>query len=72
MGTSDVLCSAKVMVLRKPMETEPKSICSSEKWKEGPTTRPLSTRGSGAGWPVSWPMNDSWNSPRASEQKRTW
>ena len=28
MGTSEVLCSVKVTVLRKPMETAPKSICS--------------------------------------------
>eukprot|EP00967_Tisochrysis_lutea_P137685 scaffold247535_cov28-Tisochrysis_lutea.AAC.2 len=41
MGISDVLCSERLDEALKPIETTPKSISPTEKWNEGPTTRPL-------------------------------
>ncbi len=40
-GMSEVLCIDSAVEARKPRETVPKAISPTEKWKEGPTTRPL-------------------------------
>mmetsp|Transcript_28893 Transcript_28893/g.78861 ORF Transcript_28893/g.78861 Transcript_28893/m.78861 type:complete len:207 (-) Transcript_28893:1367-1987(-) len=71
MGISDVLCSERLDEALKPIETTPKSISPTEKWNEGPTTRPLKVSGRGAGCPCSMHRKVSCTSPRAALLKPT-
>eukprot|EP00962_Isochrysis_galbana_P023558 scaffold7123_cov119-Isochrysis_galbana.AAC.13 len=68
---SEVLYIDNIRDAWNPMETVPKSISPTEKWKDGPTTRPLKVSGRGIGWPFRMQWKVSCTSPSVPLLKPT-